>query len=99
MPLYVETDDSEGYKGWTITEPRNIEGISTVRGIELDFQSNLSSLDNFLKGVVFGANLTLSSSKTFYPLFTVTTEYVGPPTFFETTVLDTVRQGNIVGAG
>ena len=97
LATYVETDDSEGYKGWTITEPRNIEGISTVRGIELDFQSNLSSLDNFLKGVVFGANLTLSSSKTFYPLFTVTTEYVGPPTFFETTVLDTVRQGNIVG--
>jgi TonB-dependent receptor len=94
---FVETDNSEGYKGWTVTEPRNIQGISTVKGIEFDFQTNLSSLNNFLSGVVFGANLTLSSSKTFYPLFSVETVYVGPPTFFETIITDTVRQGNIVG--
>ncbi|NND34376.1 MAG: TonB-dependent receptor [Saprospiraceae bacterium] len=97
IATYVETDNSEGYKGWTVTEPRNIQGLSTVRGVEFDFQTNLTSLNNFLRGVVFGANLTLSSSKTFYPLFSVETVYVGPPTFFETIITDTVRQGNIVG--
>lgn len=93
----VETDDESVYKGWDITQPRNLQDVSTVQGVEFDFQTNLSSLSSFLRGIILSANLTLSSSKTFYPLFNVETVFVGAPTFFETTVLDTVRQGAIVG--
>jgi len=94
---FLETDAASLYKGWNVTEPRNIQGTSSVRGVEFDFQTNLSSLSNFLNGVVFGANVTLSSSKTFYPLFKVESIYVGPPVFFQTITTDTVRQGTIVG--
>ncbi len=93
----TETDNESVYKGWSITEPRNLGNTSTVSGLELDVQLNLRSMSNFLSGVVLGANLTLARSKTFYPLFNVETVYVGPPTFFETTVIDTVREGSIVG--
>ncbi len=93
----VDTDQESIYQGWSIISPRNLANVSSVKGIELDFQTNLSSLDNFLRGTIFSANLTLSRSKTFYPLFNVETVFVGPPTFFETTVVDTVREGTIVG--
>ncbi len=93
----IETEEESVYKGWRITEPRNLQANSTVRGVEFDLQTNLSSLDNFLRGLIFSANLTLSKSETFYPLFSVMTEFVGPPTFFETTIIDTVRAGSIVG--
>ncbi|MDH3245705.1 MAG: TonB-dependent receptor, partial [Saprospiraceae bacterium] len=93
----TETDAESIYRGWSVTEPRNIEGASTVKGLEFDFQASLRSLDNFARGIVLGANLMLSNSKTFYPLFNVETVYVGPPTFFETSISDTVRQGAVVG--
>jgi TonB-dependent receptor len=94
---YTETDKDSPYKGWVVTEPRNIANLSTVLGVEFDFQTNLSSLNSFMRGIVLGANLTLSKSKTYYPFFQIETVYVGPPTFFETTVLDTIRRGDIVG--
>ncbi|NND07729.1 MAG: TonB-dependent receptor, partial [Saprospiraceae bacterium] len=91
------TDPEDMFKGFALTEPRNITGISTVKGVEFDFQTNLSSLPGFLSGIVFSANLTVSSSKTFYPLFNVETVFVGPPVFFETIVTDTLRGGPVVG--
>ncbi len=94
---FTETINDSPYKGWVVTEPRNIDNLSTVRGVEFDFQTNLSTLKNFLRGIVFGANLTLSKSRTYYPFFQIETVFVGPPNFFETTVLDTTRRGNIVG--
>ncbi|MCB0666920.1 MAG: TonB-dependent receptor, partial [Saprospiraceae bacterium] len=97
IATFTDTEKGSEYNGWAITEPRNIQGLSTVRGLEFDFQTNLSSLNSFLNGIVFGANLTLSKSKTYYPFFQVETVFVGPPVFFETYVTDTVRQGDIVG--
>ena len=94
---FVVVDRESQYNGWSVTEPRNIQGVSSVKGVEFDFQTNLTSLSSFLKRIIFGANLTLSNSKTFYPLFSVETAYVGPPTFFETIVIDTLREGNVVG--
>lgn len=97
IATYTDVDKTSQYNGWAVTEPRNIQGISTVRGLEFDIQTNLSSLNNFLNGIVLGANLTISRSKTYYPFFQVETVFVGPPVFFETFVTDTVRQGDIVG--
>ncbi len=91
------TDADHEFKGYSKTEPRNIDGVSTVKGVEFDFQTNLSKLSSFLRGIVFNANLTLSTSKTFYPLFDVETVFVGPPIFFQTIVTDTLREGPVVG--
>ena len=91
------TDPDDRFSGFTLTEPRNTQNTSTVRGVELDFQANMKPLDGWLSGIILGANLTLSESETFYPLFVVESTFVGPPKFFETTVLDTVRSGPIVG--
>ncbi len=92
------TDNESDFKGYSLTEPRNIENTSTVKGIEFDFQTNLRALNSkILRGIVFSSNLTLSESETFYPLFNVETKFVGPPTFFKTVVTDTLRQGPVVG--
>ena len=73
-------------------------GISTVKGVEFDLQANLKPLSSkFLRGFVIGANLTLARSETFYPLFEVNTEFIPEPPFFITTVVDTVRSGQMVG--
>lgn len=94
---YRIVDAGNRFNGYRLTEPDNIEGTSVVEGIELDLQGNLRSLNNFLRGIVVGANLTLAQSETFYPVFEVETEFIPTPPFFITTVLDTVRSGPLVG--
>jgi TonB-dependent receptor len=91
------TDPESQFKGFSLTEPRNIKDPTNVKGVEFDFQANLRSLTGFWRGIVLGANMTFSESKTFYPLFDVETIYVGPPIFFQTIVTDTLREGPIVG--
>ncbi len=91
------TDPDDRFSGFTLTEPRNTQNTSTVRGVEFDFQANMRPLGGWLGGLILGANLTLAESETFYPLFQVESVFVGPPRFFETIVLDTVRSGSIVG--
>ena len=89
--------DGGPFNGYTLNEPANVEGTSTVTGVEFDLQANLRSLEGFWKGIVVGANLTLANSETFYPVFEVNTEFIPTPPFFVTTVLDTSRVGSIVG--
>lgn len=98
---YVKTsaivESGNVYNGYSLTEPANVKGTSTVRGIEFDLQVNFRSLDGIWKGIVLGTNLTLAKSETFYPLFEVNTEFIPIPPFFVTTLLDTVRTGSIIG--
>ncbi|MEZ4775760.1 MAG: TonB-dependent receptor [Bacteroidia bacterium] len=97
---YVRTRTIVGnddFKGYSLTEPDNIEGISTVRGLEIDLQANLRPLGGFWNGIIIGANLTLARSQTYYPLFDVETTFIPTPPFFVTIVTDTVRSGPIVG--
>jgi len=89
--------DGSNYRGYSVSEPANVEATSTTRGVELDLQLNLRSLGGFWQGIVLGANLTLARSETFYPQFEVNTEFVPEPPFFVTTVLDTFRSASIVG--
>ncbi len=98
---YVKTtaivETGNVYNGYSLTEPANVRGTSTVRGVEFDLQVNFRSLDGFWKGIVLGTNLTIAKSKTFYPIFEVNTEFIPTSPFFVTTLLDTTRVGPIVG--
>ncbi|MEL6924894.1 MAG: TonB-dependent receptor [Bacteroidota bacterium] len=89
--------DGSIFNGYTLNEPANVDGTSTVLGVELDLQANLRALNGFWKGLVLGANLTLAESETFYPVFDISSEFIPEPPFFITTVIDTVRSGPIVG--
>lgn len=89
--------DGSNFQGYSLSEPANVNLTSTVRGIELDLQTNLSSLNGFWKGVIIGANLTLVRSETFYPFFQAETIFIPEPPFFETSIIDSLRSGPIVG--
>ncbi len=86
------------YAGYQLNQPINLPGISKVRGIELDFQSNLRSLPGFWKGIIVGANLTLVRSRTQVPFFEIKQTFdPNTPPFFFTEVIDTVRAGRVPG--
>jgi len=59
------------FRGYELTQPINAEGISKVKGIELELQTNLSLLPSPLDGIVLDANMSLISSETFFPFFEI----------------------------
>ncbi len=83
------------FRGFQLTEPINAEGLSKVRGIELDLQTNLSLLPSPFDGIVIGAILSFIDSETFFPLFEIGPRSPDPP--FAPTVIDTVREGRMPG--
>ncbi len=86
------------YAGYQLNQPINLPGISKVRGIEVDFQSNLRSLPGFWKGIIVGANVTLVRSRTQVPFFEIKQTFdPNTPPFFFTEVTDTVRAGRVPG--
>ena len=93
---YIKTSRIEGgkYNGYTLTEPVNAEGESTVKGFEIELQTNLKLLPSPFDGIVIYANYSRIFSETFYPLLKV--ERGGPP-FFKSIFIDTVRVGRIPG--
>lgn len=75
--------------GYLLIDPINISAQpSTVQGIELDFQGNLSTLPSFWSGFLVGANVTLLRSEAFFPQTNVTYDQ-----FFRPIFTDTLRTG------
>ncbi len=87
--------DGGTYNGFMLTQPVNAENPSTVYGIEIDLQANLALLPSPFNGIVFGANLSLMKSKTYFPLYEVGPRSPRPP--FAPTIIDTVREGSMPG--
>jgi TonB-dependent receptor len=86
------------FQGFTFNSPINIEGTSTVQGLELDLQGNLAALNTgFWKGLVFSANVTFLRSETFYPFTIVENKFINEPPFFITKITDTLRAGPVPG--
>lgn len=86
------------FGGYQLTEPANAPGTSTVLGMEVDLQANFSSLKNFWKGILLGANFTVVRSETLYPFFDINNRFdPTTPPFFFTEVIDTVRSGRVPG--
>ena len=61
-----------------ITQPVNAEEDSYVRGVEVDWQTNLSYLPGLLRGVVFNANYAYIESQTTYPFFRLGEQTINP---------------------
>ncbi len=80
---------------YQLTSPVNSDRLTTVRGIELELQTNLKMLPSPLDGVVLYANFAHISSETFFPIFVVGPRSPDPP--YRPTLIDTVRVGRMPG--
>lgn len=83
------------FAGADVEEPINVEGISTVTGIEVEFQTNFRWLPSPWDGILFSANVTLLDSETFYPVFS--REGTDGSPLFTPSFLNTERPGAIPG--
>ena len=81
----AEAGFGEEFLNYRLLEPRNLDNPTTVRGIEVDWQSNLQWLPGPLSGLVINANASRIFSNTeIRRLRSETT--VGPPPFYFPTV-------------
>jgi len=80
--------------GLTLTRPLNAERTSTIKGFEIDLQSNFRFLPSPFNGIVVSANYTYLQSETFFPVSVVEALDVFP---YTSTVRDTIRSGNMPG--
>jgi len=78
-PFYVYEEQNLTYVNRRLTRPEN-SGLSTVRGVEMEWQTNFRYLPSPFNGIVLSANYTRLWSNTFYPYFLV--ENVFDPTQF-----------------
>lgn len=89
----------EGYppnlQGFTLTIPENNPNKTTVKGIEVDLESNLMWLPEPFSGIVFNLNYTHIYSNTEYPISYVQRETLPGPPYIKTTVVDTFRTGDM----
>lgn len=83
------------FDNYELTAPVNAEGTTTVKGFEVDIQSDLRFLPKPLDGFIISANLALIESETFFPFFLVGPRSPDPP--FQPTLIDTVRAGRLPG--
>ncbi|MGA7305573.1 MAG: TonB-dependent receptor, partial [Rhodothermales bacterium] len=82
------------FEGYTITKPDNGQR-STVKGIEVDLQTNFLMLPRPFNAIVLNVNYSYSDSETFFPAFKIGPRSPDPP--FRATIIDTVRAGTIPG--
>jgi TonB-dependent receptor len=87
--------DASKYNGFRLTSAENIPLKSKIKGVEIDAQTNLSSLNGFVKGFVIGANITLLQTETFYPFFDYKVVSIPEPPFVKTLATDTLRGGPV----
>lgn len=77
----------------SITSWINLDATSTVKGFELEWQTNFWYLSSFLRGLVFSINYTNITSETAYPFQTLVKLEPGP--FGRTELVDTTRVGRM----
>ncbi len=59
-----------------LSTPVNTQGVSTVKGIEIDYQANLRALPGLLKQITFNINYTRAFSKSWLRQYSVTLDSV-----------------------
>lgn len=59
----IATGDNNDYLNRPLQTPENTHGISTVKGVEIDYQANLRWLPGLLKNLTFNINYTRAWSK------------------------------------
>jgi TonB-dependent receptor len=85
------------YSGFELIQPVNAEDPSTVYGMEIDVQANLTLLPSPFDGIIVSGNLSLMKSRTLYPRFQVSNTIIPAPPFVVVSVLDTVREAPMPG--
>lgn len=84
-----QNGDATRINTWT-----NLDKTSTVKGVELEWQTNFWYLPSIFQGIVLSINYTHIKSETFYPNFY--TKRVGNPPFFKYVNVDTTRSGKLI---
>jgi TonB-dependent receptor len=79
--------------GYSLTSPVNSDENTTVKGYEIELQTNFKTLPSPWDGVVLHFNYTHIISETFYPLFLIGPRSPNPP--FRPTLIDTFRVGRM----
>ncbi len=67
----IATGDNNDYLNRELDTPENTHGISTVKGIEIDYQANLRWLPGLLKNITFNINYTRAWSKSWLRTYEV----------------------------
>ena len=80
-------------RSFTVIEPVNAPETTTLRGLEVELQSNLNWLPSPLDGIVLYGNVTFINSEAKYPVTVADTD----PNTFITTFRDTIRSGPMPG--
>jgi len=88
---------SDPYYGWLVEGPINGKWLSTVKGLEIEIQTNFTWLPAPFDGIILTANFSKINSKTYFPFFKVETKYISTPPFVVSYAIDTVRSGRIPG--
>ncbi len=83
------------FAGYQLTSPVNANGTSTVRGVELDLQTDFKFLPTPLNGLILSTNIAFIESETFFPVLKIGPRSPEPP--FRPTIIDTVRSGKLPG--
>ena len=95
---YIRTSriQEEGdYFGFHLTEPVNSIGTSTVKGIEIELQTNFRYLPRPFDGIVLYANYSRMFSQTEFPYLYLAGYESTPP--FRSILVDTIRLGRMPG--
>lgn len=66
---FKQNNPFQDFVGFEVDQPINVDGTSQVQGLEVDIQTNFSSLNNFMRGLLLSVNFTFIDSRTFYPFF------------------------------
>jgi TonB-dependent receptor len=96
---YILNAEAEGFspelQGFVVNRAENNANVTTIKGFEIEWQTNLHWLPSPFDGIVLNANYTHLSSKTQFPRSRVVKESIPVPPFIKTTVIDTFRTGDM----
>ncbi len=85
-------DPENNYVGWYVEQTVNADGLSWVRGLELELQANLLLLPDPFDGIVINGNIAFMNSRTVTPSLLAGKT----PTGFDT-VYSVLREGPMPG--
>jgi TonB-dependent receptor len=87
-------DEELSTNGYDLTMPVNAQRTSTIKGMEIDLQTNFRFLPSPFDGLLITANYTMIESETFFPYILITNLPVFP---YTATITDTMRSGPMPG--
>ncbi len=75
------------------THPENTHGLSTIKGIEIEYQANLNYLPGLLRNIVFSVNYTRIFSESWLRQYKTVSEFIPVAPYTKTTYYTGFRPG------